>query len=283
MRNQMEADIRMKLHFNSSKQWKDSAAISFAFIASIETFFAVSGISLDTIIPNQKWWGLLCIIFGVFAVFIVVIYLIISQIFKRGIKTEINGITVRVQQGDLFKADGWKVIPFNEFFDITVDDKVIAHNTLNGIMIDKYIDNVDEFRSALEADNRSPLAPSKSKNRKQYPLGCIKTYKDFMILAFTHFNNQNMAHISKVDYEHCLMKMWKEVSRTYANKPINLPLLGSGITRFDDVPHKSNFELLKCMLCTLKASGENINQPITILLTKDVIQEINIYEVKGMK
>jgi hypothetical protein len=37
------------------------------------------------------------------------------------------------------------------------------------------------------------------------------------------------------------------------------------------------------MLCTLKASGENINQPITILLTKKVMQEINIYEVKGMK
>lgn len=273
----------MRLHFKSPKQWKDSAAISFAIIATIETFFAVSGISLNTIIPNEKWWVLLCVILGTFAAFTVIIYLIILQVCQKGIKMKINGITIRIEQGDLFKTNGWKVIPFNEYFDTMVDDKVIAHNTLNGIMIDKYVDNVDEFRSALEMDKRSPLVPTKLKDRKQYPLGCIKIYKNFMILAFTHFNNQNMAHISKIDYEQCLMKMWKEISRTYANKPINLPLLGSGITRFDDVPNKSNFELLKCMLCTLKASGENINQPITIVLTKDVIKEINIYEVKGMK
>lgn len=273
----------MRLHLKSPKQWKDSAAISFALIATIETFFAVSGISLDMIIPNQKWWILLCVILGAFVVFTVIIYLIISNAFKKGIKTEINGITIRIQQGDLFRADGWKLISFNEYFDTTVDDKIIAHNTLNGILIDKYIDNIDDFKNALEADNSSPLVPTKLKGRKQYPLGCIKTYKSFMILAFTHFNSQNMAHISKIDYEQCLMKMWKEISRTYANKPINLPLLGSGITRFDDVPNKSNFELLKCMLCTLRASGENINQPITILLTKDIIREINIYEVKGMK
>jgi len=273
----------MIFHLKSPKQWKDSATISFALIATVETFFAVSGISLNTIIPNQNCWILLCVILGAFVAFTVVSFLLISQIFKNGIKTEINGITIRIQQGDLFNTNGWKLIPFNEYFDTTVDDKIIAHNTLNGIMIDQYIDNIDEFRSALEADNSSPLVPAESKGHKQYPLGCIKTYENFMILAFTHFNDQNMAHISKIDYEQCLMRMWKEVSRTYANKPINLPLLGSGITRFDDVPNKSNFELLKCMLCTLKASAENINQPITILLTKDVIQEINIYEVKGMK
>jgi len=273
----------MKQCFKLPKKWKDSVVISIAIIATIETFFAVSGISLGSIIPNQKWWALLCVIVGVFVALTVIIRLLISLFFKKGISTEINGITIRIQQGDLFKASGWKLIPFTEFFDTTVDDKVIAHSTLNGIMIDKYIDNVDEFRNALEADKNSPLTPAKSKGRDKYPLGCIKTYGDFMILAFAHINDQNMAHISKVDYEKCLMNTWKEVSRTYANRPINIPLLGSGITRFDDVPHKSNFELMKCMLCTLKASGENINQPITILLTKDVIQEIDIYEVKGMK
>jgi hypothetical protein len=77
------------------------------------------------------------------------------------------------------------------------------------------------------------------------------------------------------------MTMWHEISRTYAGNPIFLPLLGSGITRFDDVPNKSHFDLLKCMLCTLKSSGENIAAPITILLTTDIMQKLNIYEVKG--
>ena len=31
-----------------------------------------------------------------------------------------------------------------------------------------------------------------------------------------------------------------------------------------------------------KASGENFNQPITILLTKEIMQELNLYELKGL-
>jgi hypothetical protein len=77
--------------------------------------------------------------------------------------------------------------------------------------------------------------------------------------------------------------MWTEISRTYANRPIFIPLLGSGITRFDGTPHKSKADLLKCMICTLRTSGVNINQPITILLTKEAMEEINIYEIKGAK
>lgn len=37
------------------------------------------------------------------------------------------------------------------------------------------------------------------------------------------------------------------------------------------------------MLCTLRTSLVNINQPITILLTEEAIEEINIYEMKGVK
>jgi len=128
----------------------------------------------------------------------------------------------------------------------------------------------------------SDLKKYKKGNRFAYPLGRIITFEDYMLLAFSHFNEQNVAHISKPEYERCLLAMWKEIRRTYANRPVFLPLIGSGITSFDDVPEKSNIDLLKCMLCTLRASGENFNQPITILLTKEIMQELNLYELKGV-
>jgi len=103
-----------------------------------------------------------------------------------------------------------------------------------------------------------------------------------MLLAFTHFEN-NEARLTQKDYEDCLRVMWTEICKTYANRPVFIPLLGSGITRFDGTPHKSNFDLLRCMLCTLRTSGANINQPITILLTEEAIHDINIYEIKGVK
>ena len=106
---------------------------------------------------------------------------------------------------------------------------------------------------------------------------------DIKIICYWHLLILIIIKLTQKDYENCLRVMWAEISRTYANKPIFIPLLGSGITRFDGTPHKSNFDLLRCMLCTLRTSGVNINQTITILLTEEAMQSINIYEIKGVK
>lgn len=102
-----------------------------------------------------------------------------------------------------------------------------------------------------------------------------------MLLAFSHFE-YNQAKLSHKDYEGCLRTMWKEISRTYANRPITLPLLGGGITRFEDISEKSESHLLRCLLCTLKTSNAQIYQPITIVLTKEAMDNINLYEIKKL-
>lgn len=66
----------------------------------------------------------------------------------------------------------------------------------------------------------------------------------------------------------------------YSGRPIYLPILGDGITRFDGVSEKpSSSQLLKCMLCSLKSSNVQIKSPITIVIY-DRINEINFYDVK---
>jgi hypothetical protein len=266
------------------KIWKDSAVMGSAIFAVIATFMGVAGISLDSIISNQKWWNRLLVILAVYAFLVVILRVILSLTVRKGITIKIRGISVSIKQGNIFDAKGWKVIPFNEYFDTTVDDVIISSTTLNGIFINEHVSDLKKMQDVIISANEdhSDLKKYKKGNRFAYPLGRIITYEDYMLLAFSHFNEQNVAHISKPEYERCLLTMWKEIRRTYANKPVFLPLIGSGITSFDDIPEKSNLDLLKCMLCTLRASGENINQPITILLTKDVMQEINIYETKGV-
>lgn len=115
--------------------------------------------------------------------------------------------------------------------------------------------------------------------RNAFPLGRIITYKDYMLLAFSHFEH-NQAKLTHKDYEGCLRTMWNEISRVYANRPITLPLLGGGITRFEDISEKSETHLLRCLLCTLKTSNAKIYQPITIVLTKEAMDNINLYEIK---
>ncbi len=269
---------------NSPTRWKDSIAIGFAILATVQTFFEISDISLGKFWSEYNWIIKLLLILALFLFIVVVVFSVKYHKTKKGVSLKIRGIKVNIRQGDIFEVKGWKVIAFNEFFDTTVDDIVIAHNTLNGIFIDNHVENFGELQDKItnETDANTNYKRYHRNNRVAYPLGRIITYKDFMLLAFTHFDN-NQAHLTQKDYEDCLRVMWTEICRTYANRPVFIPLLGSGITRFDGTPHKSNFDLLKCMLCTLRTSGVHINQPITILLTEEAIQNINIYEIKGVK
>jgi len=269
---------------NSPTRWKDSFSTGFALLAIIETVLAVSGISLDCLWNNHTWIVKLLYVIALFMGIVLITFIIKYFNTKQGISLSVRGIKVNIRQGDIFKAEGWKIIAFNEYFDTTVDDKIIAHNTLNGVFIDKHVGNIDDLKSVItsETDDNTNFKRKPRNNRNVYPLGRIILYKDFMLLAFTHFDN-NQAHLTQKDYEDCLRVMWTEICRTYANKPVFIPLLGSGITRFDGTPHKSNFDLLRCILCTLRTSGVNINQSITILLTEEVMQEINLYELKGVK
>lgn len=274
----------MKLLFKSPKLWKDSAILAFAFLAAIETIMSVAAISLASV---EKWWVRLLLIIAVYCVLTIGTLLVKFLYTKKSITLSIRGIQVTVKQGDLFKTDTWKMIPFNEQYDTQVDDIIINKNSLNGIFIEKCVgvDNLKELQQVIysaDDESRTLFKRSKKGERWLYPLGRIKIYQDYMLLAFTHFNEQSEAHTTRAKYEQCLRVMWQEISRTYANKPVALPLLGSGITRFDDWAEKSNKELLKCILCTLRTSNVYINQPITILLTEEAVQEINLYELKGV-
>ncbi len=271
-------------YIKSRSIWEDSASIAAGILAVIETFLTISSISLECVWGGQTWFSKLLIVIGLFLILVgVIIYLKYRKV-KNGIDLNIRGINVSIKIGDIFKANGWRVIAFNEYFDTVVDDVIIAHNTINGKFIDNYVGDIDDLNQVIcsETDDYTRLKRRSKNNKIVYPLGRIITYQNqYMLLAFTHFDN-NQAHLSQSDFEDCLRKMWGEISRTYANRPVYIPLLGSGITRFDDSAYKSNTDLLKCMLCTLKNSGVKINQPITILLTKETIQTINIYELKSV-
>ena len=53
------------------------------------------------------------------------------------IDLNIEGTTVHIVTGDIFEQKGLKVIPFNEYFDTQVDDRIISKRSLNGQYIEK--------------------------------------------------------------------------------------------------------------------------------------------------
>lgn len=272
----------MNFHWTSSKtRWKDSITLSLALLAMIQTIAEITGFFDIQAVKDIVWWEKLIWIAILFAILTIIAFVIKHWIALKGIKISIGDNEVRIKQADLFAQNGLRLIPFNEYFDTQVDDVVIAHNTLNGIFIDKYVDNPERLQNIINgAPDVKGASPRLANGRNKYPLGRIIKFDDYLLLAFTHFDDNNSAYLSHTDFEKCLIKMWQEINRIYANKPIFIPLLGSGITRFTDTPHKDNLSLAKCLLCTLKMSGVHLKQPITICLTEEVINDINIYELK---
>ena len=260
--------------------WRDSFTVALGIIASIETLFAITDFGLKDFTAINAWWQKTLIIIGVFLVVWAVTAYIKAFRANKEVVLKIRGIKVTITVGDIFTSINWKLIPFNEFYDTKVDDIVVAHNSLNGKFITEHLSSLEDLTNVItQADDVCGLKHKNKGGRNQFPLGRIITYKDYMLLAFSHFEH-NQAKLTHKDYEGCLRIMWNEISRVDANRPITLPLLGGGITRFEDISEKSETHLLRCLLCTLKTSNAKIYQPITIVLTKEAMDNINLYEIK---
>lgn len=276
--------MRLSQNAKSAILVKDAISIATGFVAVAETVLAVSGISLHDIVPGQAWWVYLLIVVAIFIMLAMTTFLILSHLYRERVDLEINGNLVEIVQGDLFAQEGKKVIPFSERFDIEVDDITISHSSLNGIFIDRYAGSLEKLARSIEEDKSSPLPTlDNGDGRLRYDLGTIKRFgEDYLLLAFSHFDEHNQAHLTMAEYERCLMNMWRELCRVYAGKPISLPLLGSGITRFNDVRQKKEDELLKCMLCTLRSTNCSFSKPIRFVLTSESMSRVNLYELKGV-
>ena len=140
-------------YINSPLLWKDSTNTAFAILAGIETLFAVSAISLEKFWGDYSWIIKLLFVIVIFLIIDVVIFIIKHSLAKDGISLNIRGIKVNIRKGDIFKANGWKVIAFNEYFDTQVDGIIIAHNTLNGKFIDNYVADINELNKIISSEN----------------------------------------------------------------------------------------------------------------------------------
>jgi hypothetical protein len=223
-----------------------------------------------------------------------VIYLILWYYYNRlkSIKLSIDNSDIIIKEGDIFNQEGLKTIGFNEYFDTIVDDKIIAKNSLNGKFINKYfsdanllndyIQSYDFKESCLNGENEKRLVGNKFK----FNLGTICVYNDeYLLTAFSYFDENNRAYLSMTDYLTFLLNFWDSVNVVYAQRCVSVPIFGSGITRIKGHSYISDEDLLKIMIWTFKISEMKFKHPanLTIIISKDKIDRINLFELKGSK
>ncbi len=225
---------------------------------------------------------------------VLVLVYILSWIYANNrikIKLNIDGSDVNVLSGDLFEQEGLKVIPFNEYFDTKVDNVIIAERSLNGQYIKNYCEDIDILNNAIEEDYHLKEYINKSNVKRngkaiKYKLGSSILIDEYVLVAFSKFDKENKAYLTIHDYLQFLVFFWNEINRIYAQRPVSVPIFGSGITRFrggfEDVDDN---ELLNIMIWTFKISKIKFKYParLSIIIDDKKIDKINIFKLKELE
>ncbi|MBL0317339.1 MAG: hypothetical protein IPP69_16850 [Flavobacteriales bacterium] len=227
------------------------------------------------------------------AVLLIVLYIMmwVNANQAKATSLRINNSDIEIKCGDIFKAEGLKVIAFNEYFDTLVDDRIIAASTLNGKFILSNADLAQKIDRSIEADSRLQTKVVEiNQNRLagksiKYELGSLHQFGDYLLAAFTRFDQDNRAYLSMRDYVDFLINFWNEMDVLYAGKSVSIPLLGSGITRFKECGDISEQELLELLIWSFKISRIKFPYPskVTILIHESIMDKINFYKLKEQK
>jgi hypothetical protein len=275
----------MKVKF-LDKNVRNKFWIYFSIISGVLSFILLFNFVPDQYKDYLRYFGY--VTFGV----LILIYLIIW--YKANNLTNINinidGSSVNIKCGNLFLEKGLKTIPFNEYFDTVVDDKIISNKSLNGIFINKFFqDKVNELDNYItdNSDNSDIINAQYPRVRGgknvKFELSTLFVYDDFIITAFAKFDEHNMATLSMPDYIEFLINFWDRVNRIYAQKNVSVPIFGSGITRLKEHKNISDEDLLKIMLWTFKLSEMKFKHPakLTIVIHEEKIGQINLFTLKS--
>ncbi|MEH7524758.1 macro domain-containing protein [Bacillus sp. JJ1503] len=255
--------------------------------------FAVATTFLTFVDINEKKYLLYVLIIVTLIYFIIYIFKASSL---NTISLDIDGSQLEIVSGDIFnqESDSFKVIAFNEYFDTKVDDNIISSNSLNGqYILKKYPlpKDLKGFNRRLANDQRLRenikqlnVERKLGGNSTRYELGSVYKDDDYFLVAFSKFNELNVANLKLAEYATCLMKFWSEVNSLYNRKTVVLPLLGSGITRHNDF-NANNQELLEVLIWTFKISKVKFREPskIRIVIHESQIGEINFYKLKELE
>jgi hypothetical protein len=230
------------------------------------------------------------IFLGLLLIVYVTIWCWSNNLNKIDINVEGSDVTIKV--GDIFRQSGLKAIAFNEYFDTQVDNIVIAEKSLNGIFIKEHLDiptlDLDRYikNYAFESGEVFDGNPARNLGGKvRYQIGTVCVYRDYLLTAFSKFDDSNRAQLTMPEYLEFLINFWDKVNKVYAQQSVSTTIFGSGITRIKGHNSISDEDLLKIMLWTFRISEMRFQYParLTIVIQKDKINQINLLDIKSAR
>lgn len=193
---------------------------------------------------------------------------------------------VKISFGDLFSKEGHKVISVNEFFDSELGD-IVSPTTLHGKFIKDILGGqsntfnqlVDE--SLLEESYTE--IPRERGRIKKYPIGTTAVLNinadKYFLLALSHTNVHTLkAEADVPELWEALSKLWNVVRINAGGHPVNISLIGGGLSQIR-LPPKQLLEIILISILQ-KAKHSEITNEIRIILTEDKFINIDLKSLK---
>lgn len=183
--------------------------------------------------------------------------LVITLYKKTRKSVTINGsdYTIVVEYGDLFKKNECnKVIGFDECYTTHVGRRTedIKPESICGKFLTKFHDT--DFNAIVKESGLTPKRKHSAFQSKEcYESGSLVLFNDYLLLAFAKLNEKGEGQLSREEYLGCLDLMWKKIDEKSRLQSVAIPILGSGITRFqgENLTHQ---QLLDMIIASYKLS-----------------------------
>lgn len=258
---------------------KKSITLAFAIISVLLTFapeslFEIKEWISDSTIKNNGLsidYNILNVIISkiilYIAIFIVVFIVRAALIIIRH-KVSIKGdnYTIQIEYGDILKIKNCKkVINFDECFTCDVGNNPgdVKPTSICG----QYLKNNPNLDVKALITNNNIAAKSyrsKYKNKKCYDSGLLVPNGDDLLMSFAPLDENGLGKFSTRDsYLKCLDLLWRQIDAYYCEKDVCIPILGAGITRFEDSSGASisKKELLQTIIYSYMLSSHKIKSP----------------------
>ncbi len=217
-----------------------------------------------------------------------IVIAVISVYPKKSVKFDLTNTNTKVviEFGDLFKVEGYKVIPVNEYFD-SVIGKPVSPKSLHGFFIEKILGghtSILDHAVNQQLAGRALSTSQRSEGKKiKYELGTTITLRhnqsEYFLFALCNSDDDCKATCTPSLMLKALEGLWEKVRIEGNGFDINLPLVGNGLSGVGLPPS----QLLQLTLMSLlKYTKEReLSTTIRIVLLEDIFRKIDLDLIKN--
>jgi hypothetical protein len=199
---------------------------------------------------------------------------------KLSVQKKIVGTdsSIRVCLGDVFSSKATLVISATTTFDFDMTDDLISPKSLQGQYQLKYFsdsallsEKISSGLSQMTAREELTLARKPRGNRFDYPRGEVVFIKSSERHAFfvglATFNQHMRAKLEVDEFLNALPVMWNGIRDKGENDPIDLPLIGTGLSRMNSNRRKVLVDLVRSFVAATRDKG--VTDLLTIYIHPD--------------